>query len=102
MTTPSTTEPLLDIRRLKKYFPIRGGVFSRVVANVKAVEEVSFDVYPGETLGLVGESGCGKSTLARMLVGLTPPTSGASLAIERCHCLWTSRRRKAHRRCSLS
>ncbi len=86
MTTPSrqadleanapATEPLLDIRHLKKYFPIRGGVFSRVVANVKAVEEVSFTVKPGEVVGLVGESGSGKTTVGRALLRLIEPTSG--------------------------
>ncbi len=89
MTTPSrqadleanapATEPLLDIRHLKKYFPIRGGVFSRVVANVKAVEEVSFTVKPGEVVGLVGESGSGKTTVGRALLRLIEPTSGEIL-----------------------
>ncbi len=76
MTISSMTEPLLDIRHLKKYFPIRGGVFSRVVANVKAVEEVSFTVKPGEVVGLVGESGSGKTTVGRALLRLIEPTSG--------------------------
>jgi len=76
MTISSMTEPLLDIRHLKKYFPIRGGIFSRVVANVKAVEEVSFTVKPGEVVGLVGESGSGKTTVGRALLRLIEPTSG--------------------------
>ncbi len=76
MTISSMTEPLLEIRHLKKYFPIRGGVFSRVVANVKAVEEVSFTVKPGEVVGLVGESGSGKTTVGRALLRLIEPTSG--------------------------
>ena len=58
-------EPLLRVRNLKKYFPIRGGLFSREVARVHAVDDVSFDIQPGETLGLVGESGCGKTTTGR-------------------------------------
>ncbi len=79
MTISSMTEPLLEIRHLKKYFPIRGGVFSRVVANVKAVEEVSFTVKPGEVVGLVGESGSGKTTVGRALLRLIEPTSGEIL-----------------------
>src|SRR5437588_6128224 len=69
-------EPLLKVRNLKKYFPIRGGLFSREVARVHAVDDVSFDVMPGETLGLVGESGCGKSTAGRAILRLIEPTSG--------------------------
>src|SRR5205823_10413398 len=59
---PAMPEPLLRVKNLKKYFPIRGGLFSREVARVHAVDDVSFEILPGETLGLVGESGCGKST----------------------------------------
>ena len=55
----SPTNPLLSVKNLKKHFPIRKGVFSTVQGHVKAVDDVSFDIYPGETLGLVGESGCG-------------------------------------------
>ncbi len=67
---------LLEVRELKKYFPIRKGFFSRVVGHVKAVDGVSFDVRHGETLGLVGESGCGKTTMARAILRLIEPTSG--------------------------
>ncbi len=69
--------PLLEVRHLKVHFPVRHGVFSRVRAYVKAVEDVSFTIAPGETLGLVGESGCGKTTLGRAIVRLTDPTSGS-------------------------
>jgi oligopeptide/dipeptide ABC transporter ATP-binding protein len=76
---PSTArydqEPLLKVQSLKKYFPIGGGLF-RQTFNLKAVDDVSFNVYPGECFGLVGESGCGKSTLAQTVVRLYEPTSG--------------------------
>ena len=76
-TEHSGGEPLIAVQNLTKRFPItRGIVFQREVAAVHAVEDVSFAVYPGETLGLVGESGCGKSTTARVLMKLLEPTSG--------------------------
>jgi oligopeptide transport system ATP-binding protein len=68
--------PLLRIKNLKKYFPIRGGLFSREVARVHAVDDVTFELMRGETLGLVGESGCGKSTTGRCILRLIEPTSG--------------------------
>src|SRR4026209_1027284 len=68
--------PLLRISNLKKYFPIRGGLFSREVARVHAVDDVSFSLMKGETLGLVGESGCGKSTTGRCILRLIEPTAG--------------------------
>ena len=67
---------LLTVRSLKKYFPVYGGLLSRVVGQVKAVDDVSFDIHEGEILGLVGESGCGKTTVGRMSLRLTQPTSG--------------------------
>lgn len=70
------TEPLLRVEGLKKYFPIRKGLLSRVSGHVKAVDDVSFYVNEGETLGIVGESGCGKSTTGRMLMRLLEPTEG--------------------------
>ena len=67
---------LLRVKNLKKYFPIRGGLFSQEVARVHAVDDVSFDIMRGETLGLVGESGCGKSTTGRCILRLIEPTAG--------------------------
>src|SRR5207245_10143453 len=71
-----TSAPLLRIRGLQTYFPVRRGILQRTVAHVHAVDGVDLDIAPGETVGLVGESGCGKSTLGRTLLGLVPSTAG--------------------------
>ncbi len=68
---------LIRVDHLKKYFPVRGGVLQRVVAWVQAVDDVSFSIQEGETLGLVGESGCGKTTVGRTILRLIEPTAGA-------------------------
>jgi peptide/nickel transport system ATP-binding protein/oligopeptide transport system ATP-binding protein len=73
---PDSGQALLEIRNLKKYFPVRRGVFSRVVSHVKAVDDVSFTIRKGETFGLVGESGCGKTTTGRAVLRLIEPDSG--------------------------
>jgi oligopeptide transport system ATP-binding protein len=70
------TKPLLKVENLKKYFPIKKGVLGRVAGQIKAVDDISFYVNEGETLGIVGESGCGKSTTGRMLLRLLEPTEG--------------------------
>ncbi|MFJ8910989.1 ABC transporter ATP-binding protein [Amycolatopsis sp. NPDC102389] len=71
------SEPILRVENLVKYFPVRAGIlFKRTIGHVKAVDGVSFELMPGETLGVVGESGCGKSTLAQVLMRLEEPTGG--------------------------
>ena len=75
----STAETLLEVKELKKHFPIRGGIFGRAVGYVYAVDGVSFKIGKGETMGLVGESGCGKTTVGRCILRLIEPTAGEIL-----------------------
>jgi oligopeptide/dipeptide ABC transporter ATP-binding protein len=73
-----STEPVLQVRGLEKYFPIKGrGLLRRTVGHIKAVDGIDLDLFPGETLGLVGESGCGKSTTGRAILHLQPATGGS-------------------------
>ena len=76
MAQLSNEEPLLRVDNLKKYFPVKSGLFSRTKAMLRAVDGVSFSVKEGEVLGLVGESGCGKTTTGRGILRLIEPTSG--------------------------
>jgi peptide/nickel transport system ATP-binding protein/oligopeptide transport system ATP-binding protein len=77
--TNGSAERLIDVQNLVKYFPVRGGLLQRIVAWVQAVDDVSFHVNKGETLGLVGESGCGKTTVGRTMLRLIEPTDGKVL-----------------------
>lgn len=80
MTESNSTnpQPLLRVRQLKKYFPIKRGIMKRVVGHIKAVDDVSFDLFEGECLGLVGESGSGKTTVGRAILRAIPPTAGTA------------------------
>src|SRR5260370_5480684 len=73
---PTANGALLKVQDLVKFFPIKGGILQTTVANVRAVDGVSFEIKQGETLGLIGESGSRKSTVARTILRLIPPTSG--------------------------
>ena len=103
---PSTTKladstsvlPILSVRHLVKHFPVRGGILRRTSGQVHAVDDVSFDIYPGETLGLVGESGCGKTTVGRTMLRIVLPTSGAIVFDGRDLATLTGDERKAFRR----
>jgi len=72
----SSAPPLMSIRGLKTYFPVHKGLFRRHAGDVRAVDGIDLDIYPGETVGLVGESGCGKTTVGRSILQLIPPTAG--------------------------
>ncbi len=100
MVKPVTTEePVLRVNALVKHFPLRQGVvIKRSIGAVQAVDGVDFVVYPGETLGVVGESGCGKSTLARLLVGLEKSSSGAVTVVGRSLTESHGKALKAYRR----
>ncbi len=79
MSMENHNDPILEVRDLKTYFPIKTGLFSRVTGYVKAVDGISFSIQRGTTMGLVGESGCGKTTVGRTLLRLTPKTAGTVL-----------------------
>ena len=91
-------EIILDVQNLKKYFPIRGGLITRTVGHVKAVDGISFKLRRGETLGIVGESGCGKSTAGRTILRLHDITDGKERTLQNvpkrkcvqnvCRCRW--------------
>src|SRR5512140_3492072 len=74
---PVSKRELVRVEGLTKYFPVRAGLLQRTVNHVRAVEDVSFTIHEGETLGLVGESGCGKTTVGRTVLRLMEPTSGS-------------------------
>jgi ABC-type oligopeptide transport system ATPase subunit len=78
ITSPHERLPLLRVRGLKKYFPVKAGIFKRVVGHIKAVDDVSFDLFDGECLGLVGESGSGKTTVGRAILRAISATEGAA------------------------
>jgi peptide/nickel transport system ATP-binding protein/oligopeptide transport system ATP-binding protein len=73
------TQPLLEVRDLKQYFPVRGGPLRRVIGHVKAVDGVDLTIMPGEVVGLAGESGSGKTTVGRTILRLIEPTAGQVL-----------------------
>jgi oligopeptide/dipeptide ABC transporter ATP-binding protein len=91
-------DKLLEVENLRKYYPVTAGLLARQIAEVKAVDEVSFYIREGETLGLVGESGCGKSTLGRALLRLEEPTSGRVLYRGSDILTWDRKRLKEFRK----
>ena len=93
-----STEKMVEVENLKKYYPVTAGLLSKHVADVKAVDGVSFHIIEGETLGLVGESGCGKSTLGRVLLRLEQPTAGKVLYKGNDIMTWDKRQLKEMRK----
>ena len=89
--------PLIQVKDLKKYYPVKTGIIPHVTDYVKAVDGVSFSIYEGEILGLVGESGCGKTTIGKQLVGLERPTEGAILYRGMDILDWTAKEQKKYR-----
>ena len=91
MTAPTTDngKTLLEVKELKKYFPIKKGFLRKEVGNIRAVDDVSFYINEGETLSLVGESGCGKTTTARCILRAVDPSSGEILTIHKMALWWT-------------
>ena len=89
----ATGETLLEVKNMKMYFPVTSGIiFQKKVADVKAVDNVSFTIARGETLGLVGESGCGKTTTGRAILQLYKPTEGDVISTAPVSMIWTTRR----------
>lgn len=93
-------EKLLEVKNLKKYYPVRKGLLKRTVAHVKAVDGVSFDIYKGETLGLVGESGCGKTTVGKLILRLQK-VDGGQILFEGRDLLGIARSELRERRCDI-
>lgn len=89
--------PLIQVKNLKKYYPVKTGIIPHVTDYVKAVDGVSFSIYEGEILGLVGESGCGKTTFGKLLTGLEKPTEGAILYRGMDILDWTAKEQKKYR-----
>ena len=89
--------PLIQVKDLKKYYPVKTGIIPHVTDYVKAVDGVSFSIYEGEILGLVGESGCGKTTIGKLLMGLEKPTEGAILYRGMDILDWTAKEQKKYR-----
>jgi ABC-type oligopeptide transport system ATPase subunit len=98
MSDGASPPPILEVRGLKMYFPVKGGVFLTAKAQCKAVDGVSLIIRSGETLGLVGESGCGKSTLGKCIVRLNDPTAGEILCEGADLAKLNRRQMKPHRR----
>ena len=89
--------PLIQVKDLKKYYPVKTGIIPHITDYVKAVDGVGFSIYEGEILGLVGESGCGKTTIGKLLTGLEKPTEGAILYRGMDILDWTAKEQKKYR-----